>query len=446
MSRRQARIAFFGHFGRSNIGGNFGNESTLLAIVRYFRDVLPYADFKCICTGAETVARDYNISAVPSRDAILTTVAPRSSLGRFARKLIAGIPCEVYRWFKGVKTLWGADALVVPGTGLLTDAHTLFNWGPYEMFRWSVTAKMCNCKLLFVSVGAGPIYSRTGRLFVKAALSLADYRSYRDESTLQYLQGIGFRSGNDLVYPDLVFSLPKHLIPRGPNGDKRRRVVGLGVMDYAGKYSVEAPTSAAQSAYLETLVSFVSWLLVHEYNVRLLIGDQVDTPVTQHLKSLLKERSVTQEEGRLIDESVASVDDLLKQLATVDLVVATRYHNVVLALLLNKPVIAISFHHKCSSLMRQMGLPEYCQDINDLQADRLIEQFCNLEENAERLRPLIKEKTEVFRRSLNEQYSFILAKLAPQSDQKHKIGPCEDKTSCDKQKRLGIEHGPSLEQ
>jgi polysaccharide pyruvyl transferase WcaK-like protein len=182
-------------------------------------------------------------------------------------------------------------------------------------------------------------------------------------------------------------------------------------MDYAGKYSVERPTSAVHSAYLETLASFVKWLLVHEYNVRLLIGDLGDTPVTREFRSLLKQRSVTQEEERIIDEPVASVEDLLKQLATTDVVVATRYHNVVLALLLNKPVIAISFHHKCSSLMRQMGLLEYCQDINDLQADRLIEQVCSLEENAERLRPLIKHKTEEFRRALDEQYSFILKKL-----------------------------------
>jgi polysaccharide pyruvyl transferase WcaK-like protein len=79
--------------------------------------------------------------------------------------------------------------------------------------------------------------------------------------------------------------------------------------------------------------------------------------------------------------------------------------------LLNKPVLAISFHHKCSSLMSQMGLAEYCQDINRLNADRLIEQFCDLERNAERLRPLIKHKTEEFRRALDEQYDCIFKKM-----------------------------------
>jgi polysaccharide pyruvyl transferase WcaK-like protein len=157
----------------------------------------------------------------------------------------------------------------------------------------------------------------------------------------------------------------------------------------------------------------VKWLLAHNYDVRLLIGDRSDVPVIQEFRSLLKQRSVTYEEGRIIDEPVASVDDLLKQIAATDFVVATRFHNVLLSLLLNKPAIAISFHHKCSSLMSQMGLSEYCQDINRLNADRLIEQFCDLEKNAKTLKPLIKNKAEEFRRALDEQYDLIFRVLRP---------------------------------
>ena len=295
---------------------------------------------------------------------------------------------------------------------MLTDAYTLFNWGPYDMFRWSVTAKLCGCKLLFVSVGAGPIYSRAGRFFVKTALSLADFRSYRDVSTQQYLKSIGFPADHDPVYPDLAFSLPAPVIPDGPNTGARRTVVGIGLMEYAGRYSVERPTSAIPSAYMEALVEFVKWLLAHEYDVRLLIGDLVDRPVTQEFRSLL-ERSGVYDEERIIDEPVASVEDLLAQLAATDFVVATRFHNVLLSLLLNKPVVAISFHHKCSSLMSQMGLADYCQDINHLQADELISQFCRLEENAASLRAPLAQKVKGCRDALDEQYAVILRKMCP---------------------------------
>jgi polysaccharide pyruvyl transferase WcaK-like protein len=397
------RVAFFGHFGR----GNFGNESTLQAMLCHLRRLLPNTEFECICTGPDVVEMAYNISTVPSRDTAVKDRRFKNPLARLARKLVVSVPRELYQWLKSLKALWGAEALIIPGTGVLTDAYTLLSWGPYDMFRWSVAAKLCRCKLFFVSVGAGPIYNRAGRFFVKAALYLADFRSYRDESTLQYLKHIGFRVGNDPVYPDLAFSLPESLTRRGHESEGRRPVVGIGLMEYAGKYSVERPTSSVYSAYLESLVEFVKWLLAHDYNVRLLIGDEVDTLVTREFRSLLKQRSVTYEAEQIIDEPVASVKDLLSQLAATDLVVATRFHNVILALLLNKPSIAIAFHHKCFSLMNQMGLSEYCQDINRLDAQRLIEQFCNLEEDAETLRTLIKNKVEEFRKALDEQYDRV---------------------------------------
>jgi polysaccharide pyruvyl transferase WcaK-like protein len=402
------KIAFFGHFGRTN----FGNESTLRAILDSLRRLAPDAEFNCICTGPETAAAAYHIGAVPSRNYVVKPWALRNPLARLARKIVVGIPSEVYRWLESVKTLWGTDALIVPGTGLLTDSHTFFHWGPYDMFRWSIAAKLCGCKLLFVSVGAGPFHTRLGRFFIKTALSLADFRSYRDQSTQQALEGIGFPAGNDRVYPDLAFSLSETLVPRG--GGTRRLVVGLGLMEYAGKYSVERHTSAVHREYLETLVEFVRWLLANEYNVRLLIGDLVDTPVTEEFKMLLKERSVTYDEGRIIDEPVASVEDLLAQIAATDFVVATRFHNVLLSLLLNRPVIAISFHHKCSSLMSQMGMAEYCQDINGLEVDRLIDQFRQLQQNAGTVKRLIQEKAATCRDALDEQYGMIFSLICPE--------------------------------
>jgi polysaccharide pyruvyl transferase WcaK-like protein len=410
VSHAQLRIVFFGHFG----GGNFGNESTLLAILHHLRRLAADADFTCICTDPKTVAADYKITALPSRAVVFKSRTPHSPPARLTRRLAVSISGELYRWVNGFKTLWGTDALIIPGTGLLTDAYTFFYWGPYDMFRWSVTAKLCGCKLLFVSVGAGPVHSSIGRFFVRAALSLADFRSYRDTSSLQYLKGIGFRSGHDPVYPDLAFSLPA--MSAGPETKMGRPVVGIGLMEYAGKYSDERPTNATYSPYMESLAEFVKWLLAHGYNVRLLVGDLADTHVTREFKSLLK-HSVTYDEGRVIDEPVESVEDLLSQLAATNFVVATRFHNVLLSLLLNKPVIAISFHHKCSSLMGQMGLTEYCQDINGLSAARLIEQFCRLQQNEGCVRRMIRGKVGACQDALNEQYDIIFSDISPDGQQ-----------------------------
>jgi polysaccharide pyruvyl transferase WcaK-like protein len=406
--RHRLKIGLFGHFGM----GNFGNESTLQAMLCHLRRRMSDAEILCICSAPEIVKADYKIAAVAISGTVVKPWKLRNPVVRAARKVFIGVPSEFYRWFKGAMTLRDTDMLIVVGTGILTDAFGIgaWSWGPYSSFKWSLIAKLCGCRLMFVSVGAGPLERRASELLVKSSLSLANFRSYRDEASLEYLKGIGFRSNADRVYPDLAFSLPA----ASPNRDGvkgRRPVVGLGLMLHAGMYGIEKTTSAHYAAYLETLVVFVRWLLDREYDVRLLVGDLADTPVTQEFRTLLRERSVTYEEERVICEPVRTARELLSQLAATDLVVATRFHNVLLALLLNKPAIAISFHHKCSSLMSQMGMSEYCQDIRRLNTDRLIEQFCDLEKNAETIRPLIKSRAEEFRRALDEQYDRILKEI-----------------------------------
>jgi polysaccharide pyruvyl transferase WcaK-like protein len=401
--KKRMKIAFFGHFDSTNIG----NESTLQAILYHIRCYQPDAEVTCISTGPEATIATHQIDAIPISGNFIKGWLPRNPLLRVVRRIFIGIPNELCRWVNGFMKLRRTDTLIVPGTGLLTDAYGLAGWGPYNMFKWSLIAKVCRCKLLFVSVGAGPIYGALGRCFVKSALSLADFRSYRDNSTMQYLKGIGFRADNDRVYPDLVFSLPEAVIPHQDTKKSRRIVVGLGVMEYAGRYSIARPSNEIYLAYLENLVSVVRWLLAQEHGVRLLIGDLADVPTKQEFKGLLRERLSLCDGEHIIDEPVFTVEDLLSQIAATDIVVATRFHNVLLALLCEKPVISISFHHKCESLMSAMGLSAYCLDINDFKADRLIEKFCDLEANAAKLKPLIRGKVREFRESLDEQYRLI---------------------------------------
>ena len=94
-----------------------------------------------------------------------------------------------------------------------------------ELLKWSLIARLRGCRVMFVSVGAGPVGSAPGRFFVKLALSLADYRSYRDVPSREVVEGIGVRAKDDRIYPDLVFglSLPFATDGGGSRGTTRRR-------------------------------------------------------------------------------------------------------------------------------------------------------------------------------------------------------------------------------
>lgn len=401
------KISLYGHFGAKN----FGNESTLYAMLYHLRRLIPDAEITCICTAPQIVAGDYQIAAVPMSAVPLKFPTFRNPLVRLARKLCIGVPNELYRWFDAFTILKGTDILMVPGTGLLTDAYGLGSWGPYGLFKWSLMSKVRGCKLLFVSVGAGPNHSRLSRWLVKSTLALADGRSYRDNETKEYLSSIGVAVARDKVYPDLAFSIADEITPQDAAQKRPRRVVGLGLMLYHGKLSSDKSSESTYKAYLEQLVIFVKWLLSRDYDVRLLIGDHSDRQVVAKFKTLLQDRLAPGSNDRIVDDPIESVESLLAQLAGTDAVVATRFHNVLWALALNRPVISISFHQKCTSLMHDMGLEDYCQDIHQLSAPKLIQQFCQLEMNAGCLKQMIREKVTQRRAALDEQYRTIFTEF-----------------------------------
>jgi polysaccharide pyruvyl transferase WcaK-like protein len=122
---------------------------------------------------------------------------------------------------------------------------------------------------------------------------------------------------------------------------------------------------------------------------------------------LLQQASPTCESGRIIDEPIRSVSDLLSQISETDIVVATRFHNAVLSLLSGKPTISISFHHKCASLMNTMDMFKYCLDIDALSGQALIEAFSDLEASETEIVSVIRRKTQEFREEMDRQYEVI---------------------------------------
>jgi polysaccharide pyruvyl transferase WcaK-like protein len=70
-----------------------------------------------------------------------------------------------------------------------------------------------------------------------------------------------------------------------------------------------------------------------------------DVTTTEEFKCLLRKQPSVSGEGHIIDEPIRSVDDLVSQIAATDIVVATRFHNILLAFAVRKA----SYLHLISS-------------------------------------------------------------------------------------------------
>jgi polysaccharide pyruvyl transferase WcaK-like protein len=411
-SGRRPRLAIFGTFG----AGNLGNECTLEAMLYNVRRYVPNVDLVCICQGPEEIASRHNVSAFPIRSSMtirkmsrVVRQIKRSSMSDVLRRLVK-ILLEPYRWHKAVRMLKGSDMLVVTGLGMLGDFGIRPFGLHYDILGWSVIAKLCGCRLLFVSVGVGPIRNPISRCFVKAALLLGDYRSYRDDFSRHYAESLGVQTATDSVYPDLAFSLPRAMLPRSRERTGDSAVIGIGLMNYYSRVGQIVEDVGIYNTYTTSVVSLMIKLLERGHAVRLLIGDVVyDEKTRFDVRRLVEERGWTYDDENIIDEPASSVSEILSQLAATDVVVASRFHNLVLALMLGKPVVAVSYHEKIVELLNQVGLAQFCQDIEDIDIDRLIGQFTKLQEGVEgcKVRIGVERRTEAYRRALDEQYGLI---------------------------------------
>ncbi len=66
-----------------------------------------------------------------------------------------------------------------------------------------------------------------------------------------------------------------------------------------------------------------------------------------------------------------------------DYVVTCRFHGVIFAHLLNKPVLAIAHHPKVRDLMADLELSSYCVDIRKFDLKLLAEKFASMIANAD---------------------------------------------------------------
>ncbi len=415
------RIAFYGNFG----SGNLGNECTLQVVLEHVRRCWPDTQLSCICAVPDDVRSRHNIAATraalcacewtPARVNDTTPVRPPhppSARGapQFVRKALhvtfARLPRELAHWTNSFMILRHADMLVIPGTQIVSDYLCGPMGWPYDIFRWSMLAALCRVKLVYLSIGVGPLHHPVSRWFVRNSLKTARYCSYRDEHSRRYAESLGVRADPNAVYPDLAFGLSHgHLAvshrPAGPT-----RVVGLGLKDYRGP--AHETTAGAYMAYLHKMADFVSWLHGRQYGVRLLIGDlQYDLQPRRDFLQILAQRGIATEPPLLAADDPRTVDELMLQIRATDVVVSPRMHNLILAVLIERPVIALSDHTKLDSLLTGLDLTHYRVPLDELSVDALVERFVHLEHNAERLKRRLRVETDRRRCALQEQYARV---------------------------------------
>lgn len=427
------RIGIWGHYGTFNLG----DEAIITAVIENILRRRPDAQLVGFSSNPRDTVSRYRVPAFPVRRWSHHAPSPDSDRSspttegiplhaRIVKRCrsipIAAFLLKILRWgFRAIVTglheasflvasyrvLKGIDVLVIAGSGQLSD-HFGGAWCyPYTIFKWSILTRAAGARLVFLSMGAGPVRSSLSGFFIKHALAVSDYSSFRDATSQNLIGEIGVR-GVPPVFPDLAHSLTLNGAACLPSPAPPGRHVGINPFPHYDPRYWPFGNPAAYRRYIQTIAVFVNWLTHQGYHVTFFATQlRADPPVIQDIKDVLAARAQLPPDSLLSERPLATVDDLIAQISAFDVVVATRFHGILLAFLLNKPVLALSNQPKMADLMHAMGQSDYLLDAGTMDLETLTAGFSQLQQHRTIIVRHIAHRRAESRRALDDQYDQL---------------------------------------
>lgn len=431
------KIGIFGHVGNTNLG----DEAIIDAVIQSIKFRYPNAEIYGFTLNPIDTSERHKIAAFPIRriDKVLENANPHnqefstgvniwlstllsqikirlksypllfSTLRRFFRLWhILGLCIKEPGFLlQCYRNLNGIDLLIIAGSQQLIDYVAGGPWGhPYTIFKWILIAKANKVKVAFVSCGVGPIQTKLGRFFIRSSLSFANYRSFRDELSRKYVDQLGC-SGKNYFFPDLAYSLCISKIATYLNPPIHQHIVGINLVPFFDSQGWIGGGTSTYKIYIEKLATFALWLIQRGYTI-LFFPTQLraDPPVIEDVRKLMY-ISNSNIGKNIIDFQIHSFNNLIFAISITDVIVATRFHGIIIPYLLNKPVLGIAYADKTNALMEQMDQREYALDILKLDSQSMQERFVSFEFKKEENKRKIAQRLSDHRKALDFQYDQI---------------------------------------
>lgn len=425
MEQAYIRIGLLNHIG----SGNLGDDATLNVVMHNIKCRLPQAQIVAFSMSPDDTTKRHGIPSYPLRtqtwsfgykptttelnvkETIKTLVGRYRGVFCFLKAMYT----LVIRWpricIRELSFLWASrriikslDLLLISGGGQLTEWGG--PWGfPYTLFKWVLLAKSAGVKCVFLNVGAGPLNHMVSRLFVARALWAADYVSFRDDQSRMLASKIGF-TRESRVYPDSAYSLEVSSHKIGLRARGCLPIVGIAPMPYCDPRVYPAEKNqVVYDEFIRKIATFASWLVSSSYGLELFGSDiGVDPLAIEDLQTALRN-----DHGIAASQfsPIKSLHELLTTMSTMDYVVTCRFHGVVFAHLLNKPVLAISHHPKVMTLMKDLGLSKYCVDIERFDPNLLKDTFVSLVSDATTIKSRMAERLSSYKSQLKDQFDGL---------------------------------------
>ncbi|HBF37632.1 MAG TPA: polysaccharide pyruvyl transferase CsaB [Firmicutes bacterium] len=299
-------FVIFGYYGR----GNLGDETNLRELVAVIRATNPEAKITVISANPVQTTHRYHVNAV----------------------------AKVY--FVDIAfAIWHADALIGGGGSLFQDKTSLRSLLYYSFLV--LLAKLLHKRIMMYGQGIGPIRSRVGRIISCFVLSKVHLITVRDRLSIIALAELGVRQPEIFITAEPLLILKELQQPFinhywREHQDAKRLRIGL----------IVQKNGFMQKKFWSQLLECISW----DQNIEpyLIPTDLKDLALLADLSASLNITMLPLEE---------EWEELQKAIGGLDLVVSTRLHGLVAAVVQNISCLGVSVDPKIEGFCLQLGVP-----------------------------------------------------------------------------------------
>lgn len=398
---RPIRIGLMGAY----VSRNLGDMAIQLAVTGALRARRPDIEFIGLCQDPQDAVRSFGFPAMLASgdsemlrpmpgEAVAPAPLPNPDRGGLGR-LLARIPA-LARIRREMRAL---DMLLISGSGQIDDFWGGPWAGPYNMMVWSSLARGQGKPVAVFGVGVDELHTWLGERFCLRALNAAQLCVVRDPGSRDALESLGYRLPVD-VCADPAF----HLSSAG----KPPANPPFAVISPISRRAWPGAEDEGYDRYLTALAEVADQLQADGVEVRFVCSQtRMDPPIVARVRERMKGG---RDRAGLVE--VETVDEYLAAVAGARVVVGSRLHAMILAMVAGAPAVAVSAVRKVHQQFADMGMAELAFEMRELDAAPLVRRVREVVGEPERSRQRVVATTRELRAQLDARFDR-LASLIP---------------------------------
>jgi colanic acid/amylovoran biosynthesis protein len=242
--------------------------------------------------------------------------------------------------------------------GLINIGGSIFMQSPsWKMKideRWYLLNKFKrkNKKTFIIGANFGPYKDYKFIQEYKELFTLYDDICFRDSESFNAFKELN----NVRVAPDIVFSL------KNSNFTPKEKKIGFSIINLENREGL----CEFQESYNKRMIELIEKYSEFGYKINLFsfCENEGDLKIINDLKRKIK--PVYQKELEIVAYE-GNIDEFLNKFKACELIIGTRFHSIILALLFNQSVYPIIYSDKTFNVLKDLGMENDCCYIKDLE-------------------------------------------------------------------------------